>query len=202
MLALVVSAVVLGGIVAGVALALLINRGSDEGDAVLTSPISAAATSTSTSPPPPPTSSAPTPAAPTTQAARPGQLHSTYATLRSGPTLHDSTEITIIEDREDDPLTIVEGPNPDGWYLVEMDGMQGWIFGAFVLPPAANHHAGETLDGSRAVLRSESGEPLGLENPSGNAVLVVGSTGEPYWKVQLPDGTTAWVAGSEMRVVQ
>lgn len=137
---------------------------------------------------------------PTTAGPRPGTLYSTFATIRREPILTDATEITVIEDRRGSALDILEGPER-GWYRVRIDGIEGWLWGSFVLPPDPGHLVAETLSGDRAVLRDSAGFPLPRQNESGDTVLVVDDSG-PLWEVLLADGASAFVQPAEMRVVQ
>ncbi len=199
-----IGVVVLLGVVAGVGIALVITNGDGDETASSGGP---SATSTTrptdrtTTTVAQATSTTTAPSTPTTPPPWAGQLNSTFAKIRTAPSL-DAGEITTVEDRRYDPMTVISGPDPNGWYEIDLDGTRGWLFGAFVLPTAPGQHAAETRDGSRAVLRSSDGTPLPIENPSGDAVLVTGTTSGSYWTVLLPDGSTATVAASEMRIVR
>jgi hypothetical protein len=129
-----------------------------------------------------------------------GRLNSTFATLRTSPTLGEESEITIIRDRNDAPLTVLEGP-VSGWYRVSFEDLEGWLWGAFVLPSAPGQLVAETRTKDPVILRSAFGVPLNEENPSGNAVLVTSTDGD-LWQVLLPDGRPALVDPREMVVAQ
>ncbi len=131
---------------------------------------------------------------------REGVLYSSLATLRSEPTLDDSTEITKIRGRDGASIEILS-ENVDGWYLIRIDGVEGWMFGTFVYPPDPGLAIGRTVDGSVAELLDSAGRALGVENASGSKVLVVDTSGD-LWEVLLPDGTAAWVDPSDVQLVR
>lgn len=143
-------------------------------------------------PPPAETTDAPETAQP---AVRSGTLFSNRARLRTGPNIVNPIVTTLTRDRG--ALQILGEPR-DGWYEILMDGARGWIFGAFVLPPPADHRILVARSGT-IVLRNASGAPLGITNESGPKALATGSAGN-LWQVILPDGTTAHVRRGEVTV--
>lgn len=193
-------------VLVGIGLGVVLAGGSDDGttsnEAARAEPTiastSVAPSTVSLTPSTVPTTAAST-TSPGSPTPRPGQLYSTYATLRSTRSLDPATEITVVEDRMGARLAILEGP-VDGWYRVSVDGIEGWVFGCFVLPSAPGQQVAETRDGERAVLRDPSGFVVPDQNPSGDAVLVIDSASS-LWEVLLPDGRIAYVDADEMRMV-
>ena len=127
-------------------------------------------------------------------------LYGNQVSLRTEPVMSDATFIASVGNAaKNTPITILEH-TADGWYRINIDGLDGWMFGSFVLPPADGFQVGETRSGQPAVLRDASGNPTGEKNESANAVLITNSTGD-LWELMLPDGRTGWVNGADITVV-
>jgi len=147
---------------------------------------------TTTAPPSP--SRPPSPASPRQ---RSGYLYSNLARVRSGPNLYEPEIHTFT--RDGGALTILGRPE-HGWYLVRMDGVEGWVFGTFVRPPSPGYTIIEATSGE-IVLRNGAGAALGIENESGPKALAIDARGA-LWQVVLPDGSHAFVRQSEVAVVE
>ena len=127
-------------------------------------------------------------------------LYGNQVSLRTNTVMFDDTFIALVGNAaKNTPITILEH-TADGWYRINIDGIEGWMFGAFVLPPADGFQVGETRSGQPALLRDANGNPTGRENESANAVLITDSTGG-LWEILLPDGGTAWVNGADTTIV-
>ncbi len=127
-------------------------------------------------------------------------LYGNQVSLRTEPVMSDATFIASVGNAaKNTPITILEH-TADGWYRINIDGLEGWMFGSFVLPPADGFQVGETRSGQPAVLRDADGNPTGEHNESANAVLITNSTGD-LWKLMLPDGRTGWVNGADITIV-
>lgn len=183
--------------------------GSDEnGTATAATPASlqrAATTDepTTTTTEAPTTSRAPTTAAPTFPPTtmppeRQASLYSNFARLRGSPSL-DGIELTTLQNRDGASVRVL-GPHENGWYFIEVDGLRGWIFGAFVLPPDPDLSVAVTRTGEGAQLLNASGNILGITNSSGSKVIVIDDVGDLFL-VLLPEGSTAYVAKSAVLVV-
>jgi hypothetical protein len=117
------------------------------------------------------------------------RLFSNLAVLRSAPDL-SAPEITRLRNLDGEPLTVLE-PQRDGWYHVRIGGLEGWIFGTFVLPTDPGQLVAQSDD--TFPLRDSNGGLLAIENASGEKVLVVDSTRADLWRVRLPEHVDAWV---------
>lgn len=148
-----------------------------------------------TTAPPPTTTAEPEPTIPRE---RTGTLFAGIANLRAAPSL-EATSIRRIEGAQGASITILE-PIDGGWYRIRYGDSEGWIFGAFVLPPDDGFAVGQTRNDAVATLRDENGSALGIENRSGNKVLVR-RLGESLHEVILPQGTLAWVRASEIEII-
>ncbi len=163
---------------------------SDEGTESTIAVTGTSAPTTATTPPTTPT---------TVQSTRAATLYAGVARVRAGPALDDAV-LFEITNRSGASLTVLT-PLTDGWYQVDFEGSTGWIFGAFVLPADEGFFVAETVDDNPAVLLTSSGSRLGIDNPSGNKVLVQGLADEGRYQVVLPDGSTGWVQQSAVRLV-
>lgn len=122
---------------------------------------------------------------------RPGTLIVEVARLRALPAL-DAEELTSIDGQAGRPLTVVGEP-VEGWYQVRIDGVTGWMFGAFVLPAADGFTVVRTVDFEPVVLLDADGDPLPTTNRSGSFALVTDTADADLWPVVLPEGGMAHV---------
>ncbi len=119
------------------------------------------------------------------------------AKLRSGPRLN-ATEVDTITDLGGSTIVVLGEP-VDGWYEVKIGTKQGWMFGAFILPPASGLTVLQTVSGAPVALLNSSGQALGVTSASGSYALATGTSGE-LWPVILPEGGTGYVSASAMKV--
>lgn len=162
--------------------------------AISGSPVVAETTTTTSSTPPSTTVTTTTPGV-----VRTATLFSSFAKLREAPDIQ-AAEITTLISRNGEAIEILS-THEAGWYRVRFDGLEGWIFGTFILPPDPGFNVAQTRSGETAVLLNVGGDELQQQNESGPKVLVTDATGT-LWQVLLPDGGTAWVDAATMVIVQ
>ena len=92
------------------------------------------------------------------------------------------------------------GPIQNGWYDVQVNNTRGWIFGSFVLPADEGYWVGITNNRNPAVLLNVDGSLSGVENQSGNKVLVTGQTDDLY-QILTPEGLTLYVSASSVSIL-
>jgi len=169
----------------------------DQGAVAEATPV-AIPTRTPTPVPSPTTTPTPTPTATPEPAQRTATLLVNIARLREAPRLSASV-VDTIEDLENSPITVLGEP-VNGWYEVEIQRKRGWMFGGFIVPSADNLTVVITRNEEPVELLDRRGLPLGVENESGSYALVVDATGE-FWPIILPDGGTAYIDPSTIRVI-
>lgn len=174
--------------------------------AAITTPVTAAPTSAPATTSPataPPVTAAPATAPPVTAppvtappatatpALRVISLHCNYCRLRS----QANTSSSIVAELSglDGATVEVLDEGGAGWLYVRVNGTQGWIFGTFVWPVPSGFQLGEQT--TAIALLTSSGAPSGVDNPTGNKVLITSTSGSLY-QVLLPDGSTAYVSAS------
>lgn len=148
---------------------------------------------------PVPTASTDTTTPPPTEVVRPARLFTNDGTLRSAPVVSEANVLTRIQNRDGAPVEVI-GTNESGWYRVRFEGVEGWLWGAFVVPNDPGFAAAVTVSDDPAVLRDRNGNIAALENPSGNKVLVTDQSGT-LWQVLLPDGRIAYVDAASVQTV-
>lgn len=118
-------------------------------------------------------------------------LHCNYCRLRS----QANTSSSIVAELSglDGATVEVLDEGGAGWLYVRVNGTQGWIFGTFVWPVPAGFLLGE--QSTAIALLTSSGASSGVDNPTGNKVLITSTSGSLY-QVLLPDGSTAYVSAS------
>lgn len=105
---------------------------------------------------------------------RSATLYSGDAKIRSSPDL-GGAEVARISGRDRAPMEVIGDMDDNGWYRVRIDDSEGYLFGAFVLPPAYGSCVGQLSAGS--VISLDDGTMVGSdENPSGSKILM---SGEP-----------------------
>lgn len=184
-------------VVVGLAFVLLAGPSSDETAGSSGADATDPTVTTVSDPDGPATSTRVTTPPVTVERTRSAVLFSNFARLRSAPDV-GSAEITTLTS-EGARLEVV-GENVDGWYLVRVGGVEGYLFGTFVDPPDPGFQIAQSRSGN-AVLLDSSGRPLGIDNESGPKVLVVDSTGS-LWEVLLADGSTAFVDAGSVSIVR
>ncbi|MEQ8842245.1 MAG: SH3 domain-containing protein [Acidimicrobiales bacterium] len=120
------------------------------------------------------------------------------AKLRAEPRL-DAAEIDSITDLAGASIVVVGEPS-NGWYRVRIGFQEGWMFGAFILPPADGLIVLQTRSTDPVILRDSAGVEMDLVNASGSYALATSTSGN-LWPVVLPEGWTAYVQGSEMNIL-
>lgn len=168
------AAVVVVAVVAvGVGAALVLRSGSDEGSSDV--------------------------AAATPEEPRPAEIQAGVAVIRDAPGL-DGEKVRRVEEDAADGLEVLEElPEGGGWYRVRIGGDEGYMFGAFVMPPTAGHCVGRT-EGKPDVVDAEGAT---VEAPPAGTRLLMTAT-EPtdgQWPVLLPDGSEGLVAVDGVKVV-
>lgn len=159
-----------------------------ESETVATEPPEEPVTTTA---PPETTSTAP-------DAVRPGRLFSGGAKLRAEPRVN-AGDLGKISGREGAALEVIGSPTADGWYKVRIDGVEGYLFGAFVLPPAPGFCVGTSV-GKEPVVRDDTGQEL-FDEKMGNKVLTTATTpGGAGWPVVLPGGRRGYVPAGDLTV--
>ncbi len=138
--------------------------------------------------------------APTTTSAAPAERSVTLlvdvAKLRSAPRLNAS-EVDTITNLAGTTIVAVGEPT-NGWYEVRINSKQGWMFGAFIVPPAEGFTVLQTRSGSPVTLLDSNGQALGVASASGSYALATDTTGD-LWTVILPEGGTAYVDPADMK---
>ncbi len=119
------------------------------------------------------------------------------AKLRSAPRLN-AAEVDTITNLGGSTIVVLGEP-VDGWYEVKIGTKQGWMFGAFILPPAAGLTVLQTVSGAPVALLNSSGQALGVASASGSYALATSTSGD-LWPVILPEGGTGYVSASTMKV--
>jgi len=131
--------------------------------------------------------------APTTRTA---QLFSSYAKIRTEPRLA-SAPAGEFSHRENMSIDVIGEPTADGWYKVTIEGKTGYLFGAFVRPPAAGFCVTTSIAATPTVY-DDSGYAISDEK-SGNKVLITASTPDyDGWPVVLPGGRRGHVPTSDV----
>jgi len=118
------------------------------------------------------------------------------AKLRAGPRL-TAAEVDTITDLGGTTIVALGEP-VDGWYEVRIGTQQGWIFGAFILPPADGLTVVQTRSGVPVTLLNVSGQALGVENAAGSYALATSTSGD-LWPVILPEGGVGYVNAADMK---
>ena len=137
-------------------------------------------------------------AAATPDEPRPVEIQAGVAVIREAPGL-DGEKVRSVDESAADGLEVLEElPEGGGWYRVRIDGDEGYMFGAFVLPPTAGHCVGRT-EGKPDVVDAEG---TTVEAPPAGTRLLMTAT-EPVdgqWPVLLPDGSAGFVAVDGVKV--
>ena len=185
-------------------------QGSASTGAVVTTagPTSSAAAQTSTVVIPGTTAVPPAPLPTTTTGIiREAQIFAMTVKIRSepDPTTEDNVLVKFVPENEVLGTVIqVLGTNIDGWYHVRYQGLDGWMFGTFILPPDPELVVWQSPEENTLELLSAGGVPVDFPgyDSTGDKVLVR-VTGAPYrstlpngrqlLRVLLPDGGEAWV---------
>ncbi len=95
-------------------------------------------------------------------------------------------------------LDELEDPD-DGWYRVRIGGDEGFMFGAFVLPPSPGRCVGKAE--GKPTVEDEDGGRIQAP-PAGTRVLMTATDPEDgRWPVLLPDGQPGFVAEDGIEVV-
>jgi hypothetical protein len=149
----------------------------------------------------PSTSRVPTttrPPSTTTMVRRTATLHAGEAVIREAPDLY-SRELARFRDREGMSFEVLEEADADGWYRVRIDGTEGYLFGAFVLPPTRGYCVATGRGGAPRYYDEFDGTIT--EETSGNRVLITspGATGDV--PVVLPGGRRGYVWSGDIDVV-
>ena len=119
------------------------------------------------------------------------------AKLRAGPRLN-AAEVDTIADLGGTSIVVLGEP-VDGWYEVRIGTKQGWMFGAFILPPADGLTVLQTRSGAPVTLLDASGQASGVASASGSYALATSTAGE-LWPVILPEGGTGYVNAPDMNI--
>lgn len=118
---------------------------------------------------------------------RGANLFAGEAVLRSSPSL-GATEVARYRGRDGMDLEVLEEAGPGGWYKVRADdGSEGYLFGAFVLPPSSGFCVGETLS-KQAPVVYVNGAVTSAEKSGSKVLSTFQSDG--LWEVVLPGGQT------------
>lgn len=118
-------------------------------------------------------------------AERPATLFAGEAVLRASPSL-TGAEVARYTGREGMGLVVLDEVSAGGWYKVRAEGgSEGYLFGAFVLPPSPGFCVGETQSRQAPTVYVD-GSQSGAEK-SGSKVLST-SQSEHSWTVLLPGG--------------
>lgn len=133
----------------------------------------------------------------TTEPTRSGTLFSGDAKVRSAPSL-GATDVARLSGQQGASLEIL-GPPTRGWYQVRIGAVEGYLFGAFVLPPAPGYCVGTSV-GAEPTVVDDSGSVL-TDEKTGNKVLMTASQPtDGWWPVVLPGGRTGFVSTADLIV--
>jgi len=193
-------AAVLLALAAGVGVSIAASSGGDDVDASATS---ASASPPSTGPTATvdeatTTSARPSTTTPpvTTSPTRPGEVFSGDTRLRDAPSLA-ANPIRHIQGRNGSGLEVLEEASAtQPWYRVRIDGAEGYIFAAFVLPPAPGLCVAVT-SGSPPDVYDANGALVQAEK-SGEKVLISGPEDGAGYPVVLPGGQRGYVHPSSV----
>jgi len=119
-------------------------------------------------------------------------LNCNHCRLRSSPTTVGSDIVAELKNSMGAPVQVLRGDG-GGWVEVSVSGKSGWLFGTFTWPVPNGFVLGEQ-SGEIQLLDSD-GLALGIENPTGNKVLIT-RLSDGLHTVLLPDGTIAYVSAS------
>lgn len=119
-------------------------------------------------------------------------LNCNICNLRSAPTTVGSDIVASLSGSMGAPVQVLRDDG-GAWVEVTVEGKTGWLFGTFTWPVPDGFVLGE--QGERISLLDADGSPLGIENPTGNKVLIT-ELGGSLHTVLLPDGTIAYVSAS------
>ncbi|MCB1038730.1 MAG: SH3 domain-containing protein [Acidimicrobiales bacterium] len=134
----------------------------------------------------------------TTPATRSATLFSGDAKVRSAPNLYAS-DVTRITGHENDPIDVIGEPTADGWYHVDYQGWDGYLFGAFVIPPAPGWCVGTSVGPTPYVTDATGGEIT--DEKSGNKVLMSATAPtNGRWPVVLPGGARGFVSDYDIEL--
>lgn len=128
---------------------------------------------------------------------RTASMHATFAKVRTEPRLDAGVAREM--NAEGMGFDVLEEATSDGWYRVNVEGTEGYLFGAFVSPPSPGFCVG-TSHGAKPRLYDEFGSTIGGEL-SGNKVLMTAT--EPTsngWPVVMPAGQTGYVSVDDVSV--
>jgi hypothetical protein len=135
----------------------------------------------------------------TTMPPRPRQatLESKRAKIRAEPRIN-AAELAVWTD-EGMVMDVLEEATPgSGWYRVRARGIEGYLFGSFVDPPAPGLCIGFGRDDRPPALHDDIGNPLFTSEPTGAKVLITGELSGDRYPVRLPTGGEAWVHDDQL----
>lgn len=134
----------------------------------------------------------------TTELERSATLFSGDAKVRSAPSL-GASDLGRVSGRQGASLDVLGEPTAEGWYEIRIDGLHGYLFGAFVVPPARGYCVGISA-GATPYVVDGAGNAIPDEK-SGNKVLMTASAPSGgFWPVVLPGGSRGFVSEGELRV--
>ena len=98
-------------------------------------------------------------------------------------------------------LTILDGPDADGWYHVQALGQTGYLFGAFVMPPAPGWCVATSYAPKPTYHDENFTEIVRTVNAGNKALLTSGIPGPAGYPAVLPDHQRGYVSQSEVQIV-
>jgi cell wall-associated NlpC family hydrolase len=118
--------------------------------------------------------------------------------VRGGP----STADDVVETIGDGHAVTLTGDIDNGWLSVDVDGTDGWVYGAFLTQDDSSSDGGDSFSGSGTmytadVLNLRSGPALDRtvrdELPTGTTVFLTGSVENGFAEVSTDDHGDGWV---------
>lgn len=154
-----------------------------------------------------PTAPAPTTAAPTTPPpTNPGfrNISGNIISELSRPVrLYDEAAFaanTLAELGISTPLTVIERDR--GWYRVDVGGVEGWVFGAYVLPTPNGFTNYISVDGSLIRPTTLDGDPIAGAYRGGKYAFGRDSAVDGRIEIFLPSGRLASIGADEVRAIR